>query len=190
MTRTFVILAILLSLLLLSSFGVGWWSFATPLDEATLKKDIFLTHFYLGLATAIVGLMVHCLIFTYFLGTGRWIKEVGIAYKLNDADLPKTTRELKRKVFPAALYAMLICIITAAAGQGAYLQQWPWQVHAALAILTLLINFWAFRVEYACLEANSRVLAAVLREVDRIRAEQGLASNAAALAEEAGLRLP
>jgi H+/gluconate symporter-like permease len=177
MTRTFIILAVILSILLLVTFGVGWWSFAIPETEATVKKDIFLTHFYFGLATAIVGLLVHCLIFTYFLGTGRWVKEVGIAYKLKDGDLPKTTRELKRRVFPPALYAMLICIATAAAGAGAQLQAWPKYVHATLGVLTLIINFWAFRIEFACLAVNARVLNDVLDEVDRIRAAQGLKST-------------
>lgn len=184
MTRLFTVLAALLAILLLSTFAVGWWSFSIPEQEAIAKKDMFLWHFYLGLSTAIVGLLVHCLIFTYFLGTGRWVKEVGIAYKFNDADLPKTTRELKRRVFPPALYAMLICIAAAAAGAGAQLQFWPWQIHAGLACLTLIINFWAFRIELDCLTTNSRILNAVLDEVDRTRREQGLESNADALAKE------
>lgn len=188
MTRTFTILATLLAILLLSSYGVGWWTFSIPTDEAVRKNDLFFVHFCLGLGTAIVGLLVHCLIFTYFLGTGRWVKEVSIAYqfagRLNDTDLPKTTRELKRIVFPPALYAMLIVIAAAAAGAGAQLKAWPWPVHAGLATLTLLINFWAFKVEYDCLTANARVLSAVLDEVDKIRAAQGLPSNEDALAEQ------
>lgn len=183
MTRLFAILAILLSILLLASFGVGWWLFAIPKSVEPHKSNIFLIHFCLGLTTAIVGLLVHCLIFTYFLGTGRWVKEVAIAYKFTD-ELPKITRELKRRVFPPALYAMLICIAAAAAGAGAHLQEWPWQVHATLATLTLIINFWAFSVEFDCLNTNARVLVAVLDEVDRIRREQGLVSNAEALAQE------
>jgi len=190
MTRLFSVLAVLLSILLLATFAIGWWTFSVPDDDPVFKKDTFLIHFYLGLTAAIVALLVHCLIFTYFLGTGRWVKEVGIAYKLNDADLPKTTRELKRRVFPAALYAMLICIITAAAGAGAQLQAWHWTVHAALAIVTLIVNFWAFTVEFDCLSENSRVIAAVLDEVDRIRLSLGMVSNAAALAEEAGEEMP
>jgi hypothetical protein len=184
MTRLFLVLATLLAVLLLTTFAVGWWSFTIPPDDAVAKKDMFILHFFLGLTTAMVGLLVHCLIFMYFLGTGRWVKEVGIAYKFNDADLPKTTRELKRRVFPPALFAMLICIVTAAAGAGAQLQAWPWQVHAILACLTLIINFWAFNIELDCLTTNVRVLDAVLDEVDRIRGEQGLESNADALAAD------
>jgi hypothetical protein len=45
----------------------------------------------------------------------------------------------------------------------------------------LLINAWAFRAEYRNVEANAAVLDGVLREVDRLRAERGLPSNAEAL---------
>src|SRR5258708_27603731 len=58
---------------------------------------------------------VHCLIFTYFLGTGRWVKEVKLAYNLPDQPLAKLTRELKRRGFPPALFAMLAAIATGAA---------------------------------------------------------------------------
>ena len=76
-------------------------------------------HFLLGLFAVLVTLAVHCLIFIYFLGTGRWVKEVVLAYRLPDAPLPRLTRELKRRTFPLALLAMLVPIATAAAGAGA-----------------------------------------------------------------------
>ena len=75
--------------------------------------------------------------------------------------------------------------IRSAAGAGAQLQAWPWWVHATLGILTLVINLWAFRIELSCLTENVRVLDGILVEVDRVRLEQGLNSNAEALAEEA-----
>src|SRR6266446_2323773 len=118
MTRIFTTLAAINTLGLVASFLVGVLLHFR--DEAEPSADlIYLAHFNLGLFTAIGTLLVHCIIFTYFLGTGRWVKEVGLAYKLPDHDLPRTTRELKRIVFPAALYAMLIAIATTAAGAGA-----------------------------------------------------------------------
>jgi hypothetical protein len=183
MTRTFSTLAVLLTFAMALTIGVGLWSFF--LEKADpLKQDIFLIHFHLGLWTSIAILLVHCIIFTYFLGTGRWVKEVGIAYRLPDHLLPKTTRELKRSTFPPALFSMLIAIFTSAAGTGVLFQSWPWYVHAAGAALTLLINLWAFRIEYRALSANGAVLQAVLQEVDRIRREQGLESNAEAVARD------
>lgn len=185
MTRTYAMLAALTALLLVATFGVGWWSFYVHRQGGDPEQNIFFWHFCLGLGSAMVLLLVHCLIFTYFLGTGRWVKEVTLAYHMSDEPWHKATRELKRRVFPPALFAMLIGIATAAAGAGAQLQAWPWHVHATLGTLTLLINVWAFTVELSCLRENAGVLTGVLAEVDRLRAAQGLTSNADALAEEA-----
>jgi hypothetical protein len=182
MTRIFSTLAAVVTLSLLVTIGFGFWSMA--LDVTMFKKDIYVIHFCLGLFTALGILLVHSIIFTYFLGTGRWVKEVGIAYKLPDQMLPKLTRELKREVFPAALFAMLIGIATAAAGAGRQLEEWHWSIHLVLALATLGINLWAFTVEYRCVSINAGVIDAVLEEVDRIRAERGLTSNAEALKEE------
>ena len=116
MTRTFSVLAIISIVAMLATIGVGFWSFS--LERSTYQNGIFIIHFYLGLATAIGILLIHCLIFTYFLGTGRWVKEVGLAFDLPDAPWPRLTRELKRATFPPALFAMLVGIATAAAGAG------------------------------------------------------------------------
>jgi membrane protein implicated in regulation of membrane protease activity len=88
--------------------------------------------------------------------------------------------------FPPALAAMLITIATAAGGAGAQLQAWPWQVHLTLGIVTLAVNLWAFRLEYRNVTENAGILEAVLREVDRIRAERGLPPNEEALRAEVG----
>jgi len=182
MTRIFVFLASLDGLALLAAYAVG---IVSKLRDAAQHGDpIYLVHFTLGLFSAIGTLLVHCLIFTYFLGTGRWVKEVTLTYGLPDEPWHKETRELKRRTFPPALFAMLIAIATAAGGAGAQLREWPWYVHFTLATLTLIINFWAFRVEYRNVDANSAVLDSVLHEVDRIRAERGLPSNAEALEHE------
>src|ERR1700730_1887031 len=140
MPRISTALATLDGLALLATFVLGIIS--------RLNDAVFLVHFDLGLFTAIGTLLVHCLIFTYFLGTGRWVKEVGLAYALPDADLPRKTRELKRTTFPPALYAMLITIATSAAGANAQLRPTQWYLHGAMALLTLAVNLWAFRLEY------------------------------------------
>lgn len=183
MTRIFATLAALNALTLLGAFVVG---VVSKLSNAVEDPDVltYLIHFYLGLIAAIATLLVHCLIFTYFLGTGRWVKEVGLAYRLPDDPLLKLTRELKRRSFPPALFAMLITIATAAAGLGAQLREWPWMVHGTMALLTLAVNLWAYRIEYRDLTINAGILEEVLREVDRIRTQRGLPSNAEALQQE------
>lgn len=182
MSQTFRTLAIFLTCAILATIGIGFWSFFTEGDAKF--KDIFIVHFVFGLTTAIAALAVHCLIFIYFLGTGRWVKEVTIAYRLPDEPWHKQTRELKRATFPPALFSMLIAIAAAAAGAGAQLQAWPWYVHMTLGLLTLVINLWAFRIEIRNVTANARIIEAVLAEVDRIRAARGLNTNEEALREE------
>jgi hypothetical protein len=184
MTRIFLTLAMADFLALTLTFGLGCWSKLTDGLHAA-DGSLYMLHFLCGLFTAVGTLLVHCLIFTYFLGTGRWVKEVTLAYDLPDEPWHKHTRELKRQTFPPALTAMLVTIATGAAGAGAQLQAWSWQVHFTLGMITLLVNAWAMRLEYRNVRTNARVLDEVLVEVDRVRAERGLPPNAEALAEEA-----
>jgi hypothetical protein len=183
MTRIFTTLAFVQLLALAVTFIVGVisklrGSLLNPQDQT------YLVHFILGLGTAVLTLLVHCLIFTYFLGTGRWVKEVTLAYDLPDVPWHKETRELKRRTFPPALAAMLITIAAAAAGLGAQLQEWPWPIHATLTTLALLVNVWAIRIEYRHVSTNATILEQVMAEVERICAERGLPTNAERLKEQ------
>ena len=107
-----------------------------------------------------------------------------LAYGLPDEPLHKQTRELKRRTFPPALFAMLIAIATASAGAAVQWHDWHWTIHFGLAAATLAINAWAFWVEYRNVSVNAEVIDAVMREVDRIRALHGLPTNAEALRQE------
>jgi hypothetical protein len=183
MSRILVRLGFLNFLLLVTAYVLGWMSRLR--GGLTSPEDpIFLQHFFLGLISVLMTLGLHCLVFIYFLGTGRWVKEVALAYRIPDEPLPRLTRDLKRRTFPLALLAMLVPIAAAAAGAAAQRQEWPWYVHASLATLTLLVNVWALLIEYRNVSINAGIIDQVLVEVDRIRAEHGLPSNAEALRQE------
>jgi hypothetical protein len=184
MTRIFLGLAVLNGLTLIAAFAVGIVSWLG--SGSASGTNVYLTHLILGLTGGILTLLVHCLIFTYFLGTGRWVKEVALAYRLPDEPWPKLTRELKRWTFPPALIAMLVTIAAAAAGMGVQVRAWPWYVHGLLALTTLAVNFAAFVIEYRSVRTNADIIDQVLFEVDRIRTAHGLLSNLEALAQEAG----
>src|SRR5436305_39291 len=182
MIRIFTVFAAVDTLLLFASYGLGFASkFSAGVKTGHLT---FWLHFLVGLSAALFTLLVHCLIFTYFLGTGRWVKEVKLAYDLPDAPLPRLTRDLKRRVFPPALFAMLTAIATGAAGAAAQVEVWRWEIHATLATLTLFVNLWAFRLEYDCLRINLGVLDEVLRAVHWLRSARGLSSNAEEMVDE------
>ena len=193
MTRILAHLSAFNVLVLLTTFVVGWLSFAFG-SRANQADSTYPLHVFLGLLAGTTSLGVHCFIFIYFLGTGRWVKEVAIAYRIPDDPLPKLTRTLKRKTFPPALFAMLIVIATTMVGAWVATSTtargpdatrwWPWPVHAGLATLSLLVNVWASFVEYRAVAVNGKVIDDVMREVDRIRAERGLPSNEEALRQE------
>jgi hypothetical protein len=183
MSRILVRLGCLNILLLVLTYVVGWLSFLRG-GLLNAADPIFTQHFYLGLLSVSTTLALHCLVFIYFLGTGRWVKEVALAYRLPDEPLPRLTRDLKRRTFPVALFAMLVPIAAAAAGTAAQRREWPWPVHAGLTTLTLLINLWALIIEYRNVSINAGIIDRVMVEVDRIRAEHGLPSNEEALRKE------
>jgi hypothetical protein len=168
---------------LLATFVVGWVSFFRG-SRGHADDPTFLLHVFLGLVSATTTLSVHCLIFIYFLGTGRWVKEVARAYQIPHDPWPKLTRTLKWQTFPPALIAMLVLIATSAAGAGVQTQGWHWSIHASLAVLTLAVNVWAYVVEYRNVSINVNIIDRVMVEVDRIRAERGLPSNAEALRQQ------
>jgi hypothetical protein len=174
----------LLTLVVAFVIGVVSWLNYGKRNPSDMSYEL---HLYIALFAIIFNLGLHCLIFIYFLGTGRWVKEVALAYQLPDDPLPKQTRELKRKTFPVALLAMLVPIGAAAAGMANvhHLVSWAAPTHLTLAILTLLVNLWAFRIEYRNVCLNAAIIDQVMVEVERIRAERGLPSNAEAW-EQAG----
>jgi hypothetical protein len=182
MTRILSRLTAFNLLALFVTFAVGvtsWWR------EGVLhpEESTYLLHFSLGLFSVLTTLGVHCLVFIYFLGTGRFVKEVALAYGLPDAPLPRLTRDLKRRTFPVALLAMVVPIAAAVAGGAVQFHVWPPLLHFLLALATLAVNVWAFVVEYRNVAVNVCVIDQVMREVDRIRAEHGLPTNAEALAQ-------
>jgi len=167
-------------------FGVVLWARGEAIDRR--GEDLYPLHLYVALFGILFNLGLHCLVFIYFLGTGRWVKEVALAYGLPDAPLPRQTRELKRATFPPALLAMLVPIATAAAGMAQLHRYGTWAgvLHACLALATLAVNAWAFRIEYRNVATNAGIIDRVMEEVDRIRAERGLPTNAEAWEREGG----
>lgn len=180
MTRILARLATVNAAALVAAILAGVWLNAGLGDPGSPLG--YPLHLILGLFAVIFNLGLHCLIFIYFLGTGRWVKEVALAYGLPDVPLPKQTRALKRKAFPPALLAMLVPIGTAAAGMAQLHREFAGAgaLHALLALIALAVNVWAFRVEYRNVASNARVIDQVFQEVERLRAERGLPPSAEA----------
>jgi hypothetical protein len=186
MTRIFLVVVALTGLALAAAVASGIASLLGGGLTEPGATDVFLSHILLGLLGSFAVLGTHCLVITYFLGTGRLIKEACLAYGFPDDGWPRQTRDIKRSNTPWAILAMLVTITTAATGMGRYMREWPAWLHAAGAALTLAINAWAWRREHHNLRKNVRILDEMFAEVDRVRAEHGLASNEEALRQQRG----
>ncbi len=180
MKRIFTTLAIAAAIGLTVSFVLGCWS----RWGSTSSDRLYMFHFLFGLFASIGTIAVHCVTFTYLMGTGRTIREVTLAYNLPDEPLYRRVRDLKRETHPWLISACLLTIIAAAAGMGTQLRHWPWQIHFSLAIICLVMNYVVFLLEYRKICVNETLIAAMMVEVDRVRAVHGLPPNAVALAEE------
>jgi hypothetical protein len=186
MTRIFLVFVTLTGLALVAAVVSGIASLLGGGLTDAAATDVFLTHILLGLLGSFAVLGTHCLVITYFLGTGRLIKEACLAYSFPDDGWPRQTRDIKRGNTPYAITAMLVTIATAAVGQGRYMLDWPPWLHAAGATLTLVVNAWVWWQEYHNLKKNLRILDEMFAEVDRVRAAQGLPSNEEALRQQRG----
>src|SRR6185437_4855403 len=81
MHRIFLGLAVTDGSLLVASFVLGLLATGeTPAPGAVWRG----THVLVALLATMTTLLVHSIVYTYFLGTGKWVKEVARVYQLPD----------------------------------------------------------------------------------------------------------
>jgi hypothetical protein len=119
-------------------------------------------HVLSGALAALVCCAVHCVVFTYFVATAKWVQHA-VAVKRLDPAVAAPTRSFKAQAFPAALLAMASTFAAAIAGAGAdnFAGAWPgW--HHALAIGAFAVNLLAAAVEFRAIGRNGRLIDGVL----------------------------
>lgn len=149
-------------------------------------------HFYLGVASSLLAMLVSSITVTYFVGTSRWCREVVETYKL-PAELAARSARLKRRTFPWAVAAMLVIVGIAALGglsdpSTPVSQENPelplamvtW--HYVGAMLGMLFVAWSFWVQLGRIAENYQVIDDILRAVERVRKERGLPTEEPAAA--------
>jgi hypothetical protein len=168
MHRIFLGLAVTDGTLLLAAFVVGFVASGEVRGPGEVWHGL---HFLLGLLATLTTLLVHSIVFTYFLGTGKWVNEVVRVYRLPDW-LSAQALKNKRKAFPFELLSMALIGGTAWLGAGTDARQWPSAWHLGLAAFALAFNLGAFVAEYAAIVAQARLLLEVKDQADRLRLAQ------------------
>lgn len=182
MKRIFVSLALLSTLLLGVAFALGY-SIGDPKVREPSVQAAVSNHFLTALAGLAFAALVHALVLTYFMGTGRWMEETMRAYRLPDRWWSES-RKLKYQTVPAMVACLLLLVFTGAVGAAAdpaspvNFQGWGGlsaaKIHLLIAATMLgvntLVNLW----EYQAIARNVVLINEVLGEVRRIREERGL----------------
>ncbi len=154
-------------------------------------------HFFTGLFAAIFCLLVHAIVFAHFIGSGKWIKKGAEAASLPDTDaIVKRTKRFKGKVFPFALFSMLLVLATAVLGGGAdpapgaapdAARAVSPVVHLVFALLTLAMNVMATLMERSAILENGALIARV-GVANQARVEAGIQPSLRPTAEREAVR--
>lgn len=168
MLRYFLVLAVTDGSLLVTSFVLGLMATGEPRGPGAIWRGV---HLLVALLTVLATLAVHSIVYTYFLATGKWAKEVVHVYQLPDW-INVQAKKNKRKAFRFVIWSMTMvaCAAWLGAGSDALGLNPLW--HLGMAAVALAFNFGAFAVEYAVITAQARLLLEVKARADRLRAER------------------
>ena len=176
MNRIFLTISLIANTFLVVTYLLGWAVRDTTVPDST---GVGLPlHFLCGVAALTLAMLVHAIVLTYFMGTGRWIEETTDAYRLG-AEAREQNVRLKYRTLPGMIGCLTLLIVVGAFGAasdpGAALD-FPAAktIHMVLATLGLLANAAVSFVEYDSIRANARLIDAIVDQVRTIRRERGL----------------
>ena len=118
MERVYSLAAMFAVALMVATAGLGLWlgDLHGQIDPAVLRWGT--VHRLSGVLAALMVVLVNSISVTYFIGTGRWCREVVETYALAPA-LIERSRRIKRAAFPASLLGMLAVVAIVALGGAA-----------------------------------------------------------------------
>jgi len=124
-------------------------------------------HQLTGVLATIACCAVHCIVFTYFIATAKWVQHA-IDVKRLDANLAAPTKSFKAQAFPAALLAIAVVFLTAVVGviTLSYGLRPIW--HHGMALLSLAINTVVALIEYRAVVRNGRLIDDVLERIKAV----------------------
>jgi hypothetical protein len=151
--------------------GMAFWAVIFMVGEGVLgvvmkrapMPGLIGWHMMVGVFVGIYVSILQVMVMFHFIGSGKEIKQA-MEVVGQDAEIVKRIRRMKMQVMPAATFAPLLVGAGVILGGEAQMKVWGlggWP-HLVLSGAGLLLNLWAFPIEYRCLVANLELL----REVD------------------------
>ena len=126
-------------------------------------------HMLWGLFTAILVILLQCLVFGFFIGSGKSIKRVVEENALSPEWIQKT-KDYKNRCYPMLMLAIVVSLSAAVVGGGVSTGSVPVWVHQFLAWAALAVNVYSLWISYQVVVEN---VEAIHRINDEIRHSKG-----------------
>ena len=181
----FLPLAVISTLLLGTTFVLGWT--IQDAAEPSLSHQVD-HHLWTALAGMLFATLVHGLVMTYFIGTGRWFEETTRAYSTTGesviGECYAASRALKYRTVMTIVAGFTLLLAAGTLGAAAdpaspvgftgWLGLAPATLHLLVALAAVAVNSWTHLAEYSALHENAKLIERMMDQVRRIRAERGL----------------
>jgi len=179
MERVFTRAALFAIVLMAATAGLGLWlgDLHGVTDRGVLRWAT--VHRLSGVLAALMVVLVNSLTVTYFIGTGRWCREVVEAYGLDPGFIRRST-SLKRSAFPFAVAGMLAVVAIVALGGAADpaagrkgSRDWV-TPHLVGGLGLAAVIAWCFQSQLPAIRGQQSLIGDVMEAVRRERLARGL----------------
>jgi hypothetical protein len=166
----------MLSLFLaLTAFNLLCLLLTAALGYAFGGSEVTQWHALAGVVATITCCAVHCVVFTYFIATAKWVQHAVMVKQL-DPSLVAPTRSFKRQAFPAALLAMATVFAAALAGAARVSYGASPTYHHVLAWIAVATNVAVAVAEYWAIARNGALIGDILARINRASGLAGTTS--------------
>jgi hypothetical protein len=170
MSRIFLSLAATNLSLIVASYVLGLISVSSGPGRHDRELGV---HFLIGLFTVMFSLLVHSIVYTYLMGTNRWVREVAEVYKM-PPEFAARSKAHKRKGFKWEFRAMTMVAVAAWLGAWVH-REYPRAVptqslyHHIAAVGVIVVSLVAFSLEYKLIGEQGKLLDEVKDLADDMR---------------------
>lgn len=126
-------------------------------------------HILAGALAGIVACAVHCIVFTYFVATAKWIQHAVLVKRL-DASFITPTRSFKAQAFPAAMIAIAVTLVAVFSGAARDNYMLSRTAHHTITIVAFAVNVIAALIEYRAIARNGRLIDVMLAKIAALHA--------------------
>ena len=143
---------------LAAAAGMGYWS----MSHESFRQ----WHMLAGALAALICCAVHCVVFTYFIATAKWMEHAVLVKNLNPS-LTAPARSLKSQALPAALVAMAMVFLAALLGVMTDTGLTTIVLHHVCVLAAIVVNVGAGVLELIAIRRNGLLIDRILAIINR-----------------------